>query len=69
MKKKLKTSFMNKHPLRSKLKEKDWQRIEDAFNSERYDDITTEELEALNDVLYDSLAWSQQTHFGITTLQ
>lgn len=69
MKNELKTPFMNTHPLRATLEEKDWQRIKNAFDAKCYDDVTLEEVEALNDVLYDSIAGSKQTHPGITTLQ
>lgn len=69
MEKKYKTSFMNIHPLRETLEEKDWSRIQFAFDNKNYDDVTFEEVEALNDVLYDSIAGSKQTHPGVLTLQ
>ena len=31
--------------------------------------MTTEELEAVNDYLYDLIASKMQTHYGVTTLQ
>lgn len=47
-------SYMNK-VLEGCEKQEDW--------------MTTEELEAVNDYLYDLIASKLQTHYGVTTLQ
>lgn len=65
----LKTAFMNQHPLRNELSQEDWQRIQHAYDTECYDTVSTEEIEAANDVFYDAIAGLSQTHLGTTTLQ
>lgn len=59
---------MTEHPLRKKLKKKDWQRIEEAINS-KTEDATTDEFDAAHDILFDAIAGKSQTHLGILTLQ
>lgn len=67
---KLKTDFMNQHPLRATLKKKDWKRIQSVMEGDLSDDnATADELEAAYDVLFDAVAGYEQTHLGVTTLQ
>lgn len=66
---KLKTEFMNTHPLREKLAKEDWQRIQTAIDTKCYDAVTGDEIDAANDVFYDAIAGKKQTHLGIITLQ
>lgn len=56
------------HPLRDKLKDDDWQRIQEVIDR-KHDDATVEEIEAANDVFYDAIACKMQTHLGVTTIQ
>jgi len=58
-----------RHPLRDTLTKKDLERIQLALETEDVDNVTDEELDAANDILYDVIAGQQQTHLGITTLQ
>ena len=61
---------MTKHPLRKRLTKSDWERIQKVIDKEL--DITSatlEEINAANDVYYDAIASSQQTHYGVTTVQ
>lgn len=57
------------HPLRNKLTEADWTRIQNAMETEDVNAITDEELDAAHDVLYDAIVAKMQTHHGVTTLQ
>jgi hypothetical protein len=57
------------HPLRNTLTEEDWQRIQDAIENDKVEAASWEELEAVNDILYDTIAGEKQTHLGVTTLQ
>jgi len=58
-----------RHPLRDTLTKKDLKRIQTALDNEDVHNITDEELDAVNDILYDAIAGQQQTHLGVTTLQ
>lgn len=60
---------MTYHPLRDELSDMDWKRIQEAIDTECYDNVTTEEIEAAHDVFYDAIAGKEQTHLGILTLQ
>lgn len=66
---KLKTKFMNTHPLRKVLEKSDWNRIQAAIDSEVYDSVTDDELDAAHDVFYDAIAGKTQTHLGCVILQ
>jgi len=67
---KLKTDFMNHHPLRTTLKKKDWKRIQSVMDGDLSDDnATADELDAAHDVLFDVIAGHEQTHLGVLTLQ
>ena len=66
---KLKTKFMNEHPLRNSLNRKDWLRIQNAIDTKSYDAVSHEEIDAANDVFYDAIAGQKQTHLGVVTLQ
>lgn len=58
-----------RHPLRDTLTKEDLERIQAALDNEDIHDVTTEELDAVNDILYDVIAGQQQTHLGSLTLQ
>lgn len=67
---KLKTNFMNQHPLRNSLEQADWKRIQSVMDGDLSDDnATADELEAAYDVLFDAVAGHEQTHLGVTILQ
>jgi hypothetical protein len=67
---KLKTHYMNQHPLRQSLKKKDWKRIQSVIDGELDDSCATaEEFDAAHDVFFDAIAGSEQTHLGVLTLQ
>ena len=56
------------HPLR--LNSCDSYMVEILEGCEKHEDwMTTEELEAVNDYLYDLIVSKVQTHDGVTTLQ
>lgn len=61
------------HPLRrelgGELPREMSQRIVEALDTGDADDITTEELEAFEDYMYDHIVGMKQTHEGVTTLQ
>ena len=57
------------HPLRHTLKPQDWDRIQTAMEQENVEAVTDEELDAVNDVLYDLIVAKMQTVVGVTTLQ
>jgi hypothetical protein len=57
------------HPLRNTLTQDDWQRIQNALDTDDVNSVTQEELDAAHDVLYDAIVAKTQTHEGITTLQ
>ena len=65
----MKDWFYVEHPLRDELTKKDLERIQDAIDNENYDNVTTEELDAANDIFYDAIAAQQQTHEGVYILQ
>lgn len=60
---------MNEHPLRNDLSREDWQRIQKAIDTQCYDAVSTDEIDAANDVFYDAIAGQKQTHLGVVTLQ
>jgi histidine ammonia-lyase len=58
------------HPLRATLTKKDWKRIQEVIEYRlSIDQATAEEINAANDVFYDAIAGSSQTHYGVTTFQ
>ena len=57
------------HPLRNTLTEDDLERIYLALETEDVYGVTDEELDAVNDVLYDAIVAKLQTHPGVITLQ
>lgn len=57
------------HPLRNNLTKEDLERIHTALETEDTNNVTMEELDAINDILYDHIAGQKQTHIGVTTLQ
>ena len=57
------------HPLRLKLTDDDWDRLERVIVKKSDEHVSTEELEAYNDYLYDLIASKIQTHYGTTVLQ
>lgn len=57
------------HPLRDTLGDEDWSRIQHAIDTECFDDVTVDEIQAMHDALYDVIAGKEQTHYGVTTLQ
>ena len=57
------------HPLRDTLTEDDLERIHLALETEDVHNVTNEELDAVNDVLYDAIVAKLQTHPGVITLQ
>lgn len=57
------------HPLRLELDEDDWERIRQAVFDDHADAVTEQEIEAMQDVLFDAIAGKLQTHQGVTTLQ
>lgn len=58
-----------RHPLRDTLTKEDLDRIHTALETEDVHNVTDEELDAVNDILYDAIAGQQQTHLGSLTLQ
>ena len=57
------------HPLRHELTDNDWDRLERVIVDKSVEHVSTEELEAYNDYLYDFIAMKMQTHYGTTVLQ
>jgi|TARA_R110000782_G_scaffold9566_2_gene30676 histidine ammonia-lyase len=58
------------HPLRDTLTKEDWKRIQEVIDNKLDITLATlEEINAANDVFYDAIAGSQQTHYGVTTFQ
>ena len=57
------------HPLRLELDDSRFEEILARLDSNDLDDVTTEEIHATEDYLYDLIASKLQTHLGITTLQ
>lgn len=57
------------HPLRNTLSDSDWKRINQAVQSEDYDDVSTDEIDAWIDHCYDLIAAKIQTVPGTTVLQ
>lgn len=58
------------HPLRDSLTKEDWNRIQKVIDRELDITLATlDEIEAANDVFYDAIAGSKQTHYGVTTTQ
>ena len=57
------------HPLRDTLTKEDLERIQTALDNEDVHNVTDEELDAVNDILYDAIAGQKQTHLGSLTLQ
>ena len=66
--KKMKTDFMTHHPLRETLTAEDWGRIKDSMLNET-EDASFEELDAMSDRIFDTIAVKMQTHISVTTLQ
>lgn len=57
------------HPLRLEIDDSRFEEILARIDSNDLDDVTTEEIHATEDYLYDLLASKLQTHYGVTTLQ
>jgi hypothetical protein len=57
------------HPLRLELSDDDWDRLERVIVDKSDEQVSTEELEAYMDYLYDFIASKKQTHYGTTVLQ
>jgi hypothetical protein len=57
------------HPLRLKLTDDDWDRLERVIVNKLDEHVSSEELEAYMDHLYDFIAMKKQTHYGTTVLQ
>ena len=57
------------HPLREKMTDDDWDRLDRIIVSKEEEDCTLEELAAFTDYLYDRIAARKQTHYGTTVLQ
>lgn len=57
------------HPLRNKLTDDDWERLDRIISKESDEVATVEELEAYADWLYDEIAGRKQTVYGSTVLQ
>jgi len=57
------------HPLRLELTDDDWDRIKRVIVDKSKEQVSTQELEAFNDYLYDFIASKKQTHYGTTVLQ
>lgn len=57
------------HPLRLELDDSRFEEILVRLDSNDLDDVTTEEIHATEDYLFDLLAMKLQTHYGVTTLQ
>jgi len=57
------------HPLRHTLTDDDWDRLDRIVVEDSDEDCTAEELEAYSDWLYDQLAGTLQTVYGVTTIQ
>ena len=57
------------HPLRHKLSDEDWDRIQRVIVDRSPETVSNQELEAFNDYLYDVIASKKQTHYGTTVLQ
>ena len=57
------------HPLRNELSDDDWDRLERVILNKSEEHVTSEELEAYMDYLYDFVAMKKQTHYGTTVLQ
>ena len=57
------------HPLRHELTDNDWDRLERVIVDKSVEHVSTEELEAYNDYLYDFITMKMQTHYGTTVLQ
>lgn len=57
------------HPLRLELSDDDWGRIERVIVDKSKEQVSTQELEAFNDYLYDLIASKKQTHYGTTVIQ
>ena len=57
------------HPLRHELTDNDWDRLERVIVDKSVEHVSTEELEAYNDYLYDFIVMKMQTHYGTTVLK
>jgi len=57
------------HPLRDTFTEEDLKRIQSALDNDDVENVSMEELDAVNDILYDTIAGAKQTHLGVTTIQ
>jgi len=61
-------TFMTEHPLREKLKQKDWERIQKAVDADDYSDVSTDEILAYNDAVLDQISAKAQTHISVFLL-
>ena len=57
------------HPLRLDLTDDDWDRLERVIVKKSDEHVSSEELEAYMDYLYDFIASKKQTHYGTTVIQ
>lgn len=57
------------HPLRLTMSSDDYDRISLALENEDTDNVTTEELDAMQDILYDAIVTKLQNTLGVSTLQ
>ena len=57
------------HPLRLELTDDDWDRLERVIAKKSKEHVSSEELEAYADYLYDFIASKKQTHYGTTVIQ
>jgi hypothetical protein len=57
------------HPLRETMTDDDWDRLERVIVNKVDEHVSSEELEAYMDYLYDFIAMKKQTHYGTTVLQ
>ena len=57
------------HPYRQFMSEDDVSRVHTAIEEGDYQSVSTVEIAALADILYDTVAAKVQTHEGVTLLQ
>ena len=61
---------MVRHPLREILNLDDWKRIQDVMDGLLpHDSVSSEEIEAANDLLFDVFAFKNRTHHTVGILQ
>lgn len=65
----LQVAEMLEHPLRAELTQEDHQRLDKLIKGDTSVPVTREEIEALNDIMYDYMVAKLQTHPGSIVLQ